>query len=272
MRRIGLYSLIALVSLALVGVLAAGVGVALNNNGDEAKVTQASTPTVSEPKAPETTTKKANKEDTKKENTKKETTSEKQQADQQAADQQAAEQAAQEQQWRKIAEQRDAEERAAAERRAAEKQAAEEAQPAIPTNTALSLSAPTAGIQNDPVTDSIAESVLSNGAGKIPSTGFPWQSGSNTYIAAHVYGYPGTGSWQQFARVPNMSMGDPIYLTDSNGTTYEYQVSEILTVAPTDVWVAQSTGQSMVSLQTCVGPNWSERLVVRGTLVGTSQA
>jgi len=52
---------------------------------------------------------------------------------------------------------------------------------------------------------------------------------------------------------------------------YEYRVNEILRVAPTDVWVAGSTGQTTVSLQTCVGPNWSERLVVRGTLVGTSQ-
>ena len=110
------------------------------------------------------------------------------------------------------------------------------------------------------------------GPARSHATGFPWQEGANTYIAAHVYGYPGTGSWQQFARVPNMAMGDQIFLTDSNGTTYEYQVSEILTVAPTDVWVVDPTGQTTVSLQTCVGPNWSQRLVVRGTLVGTSQA
>jgi sortase A len=184
----------------------------------------------------------------------------------------AAEEAAQQRSWREIAEQREAEERSAAERRAAEEQAAEEAQPAIPTDTALSLTVPSAGIENDPVTDSVEESVLANGAGKIPSTGFPWQEGANTYIAAHVYGYPGTGSWQQFARVPNMVMGDQIFLTDSSGTIYEYRVSEILTVAPTDVWVVDPVGQSTVSLQTCVGPNWSERLVVRGTLVGTSQA
>lgn len=198
-------------------------------------------------------------------------------AERAAREQAAQEQAAQEQRWRELAEQRETEERVAAERRAAEQQAseqqaAEEAQPTIPTNTALSLSAPAAGIQNDPVTNSIAKSVLANGAGKIPSTGFPWQPGANTYIAAHVYGYPGTGSWQQFARIPNMSMGDSIYLTDSGGTTYEYRVNEILRVNPTDVWVAQPTGQNIVSLQTCVGPNWSERLVVRGTLVGTSQA
>lgn len=274
MRRIGLYSLIALASLALVGVITAGVGVALNNNGDSA-VSQATTPTVSEPQAPETTPEETeSEEETKSEEDKKseqEAAEQEAAAEQAAAEQAAAEQAAQEEQWREIAEQREAEQQAAEQQAAAEQQTAEDAQPAIPTNAALSLSAPTAGIQNNPVTNSVAESVLANGAGKLPSTGFPWQSGSNTYIAAHVYGYPGTGSWQQFAQVPNMSMGDPIYLTDSNGTVYEYRVSEILTVAPTDVWVAGSTGQSMVSLQTCVGPNWSERLVVRGTLVGTSQ-
>ena len=248
MRRIWLYPLIALVSLILVGVQTVGIGGVLNS-GKESPVSQVNSPTVTDPPAS-----KPAPQETKK--------------DQKAKEQKAA----QEQKWRDIAAQRDAEERSAAERRAAEQQVADEAQPTIPTNTALSLTVPSAGIQNDPVTDSIEEGVLANGAGKIPSTGFPWQSGANTYIAAHVYGYPGTGSWQQFARVPNMSMGDQIFLTDSSGTTYEYQVSEILAVAPTDVWVTGSTGQTTVSLQTCVGPNWSQRLVVRGTLVGTSQA
>lgn len=234
MRRIWLYSLIALSSLAVVGVLTVGVVSALNR-GDESRVAQINTPTIADPAVPEPVSEE-------------------------------------ERSWREIAEQRGAEDREAAERRAAEQRAAEEAQPAIPTDTALSLTVPSAGIENNPVTDSVEESVLANGAGKIPSTGFPWQEGANTYIAAHVYGYPGTGSWQQFARVPNMVMGDQIFLTDSNGTVYEYQVSEILTVTPYDVWVVEPTGPTTVSLQTCVGPDWSERLVVRGTLVGTSQA
>ncbi len=239
MRRIWLYSLIAVASLAIVGVLAVGIGGALNSR-DEPRVAQVNTPTVPDPPAPEPVSGNTQEE--------------------------------QERSWREIAEQRGAEDRAAEERRAAEQRAAEEAQPAIPTDTAPSLTVPSAGIQNNPVTDSIDESVLANGAGKIPSTGFPWQDGANTYIAAHVYGYPGTGSWQQFARVPEMAMDDQIFLTDSNGTIYEYRVSEIVTVAPTDVWVVDPTDQTMVSLQTCVGPDWSERLVVRGTLVGTSQA
>lgn len=250
MRRIRLYSLLAFASLALIGIIAVGVSGALNSDNEKARVTQASTPTVANPPAPENA--KENKKETKKEN-------EKQKATKQ-------------ENWRQIADQRDAD-RQAAQRAAAKKQeAAREAAPAVPTSTALNLTVPSAGIQNAPVTDSIAESVLANGAGKLPSTGFPWQSGANTYIAGHVYGYPGTGSWQLFAKVPSMAMGDQIFLTDSNGTTYEYRVSNILTVAPTDVWVVQPTGQTTVSLQTCVGPNWSVRLIVRGTLVETSQA
>lgn len=298
-RRTALYSLVAVALIALItgGFLLSGANLSLvddspTNKGNN-EVAQAEQTTTERNTGESTEQEATEQEKTALETTEQESTEQKQddqeaaeqaaaeqetaeqRAEQQAAEEQAAaEQAAQEERWRELAEQRDTEQRAAAERRAAEQQADEQeaAQPTIPTNTALSLTVPSAGIHNDPVTDSIAESVLANGAGKIPSTGFPWQQGANTYIAAHVYGYPNTGSWQQFARVPNMSMGDQIFLTDSNGTTYEYQVSEILRVAPTDIWVAQPTGENVVSLQTCVGPNWSERLVVRGTLVETSQA
>lgn len=285
-RRTTLYSLaaIALVTLIAGGFLISGVNLPLaadsRTDKEDNEVAQAEQTTTERNTGESTEQEATEQEATEQEKTARETTKQKsteqKQDDQEAAAEQAAaeEQAAQEERWRELGEQRDAEQRADAERRAAEQKADEQeaAQPTIPTNTALNLTVPSAGIQNDPVTNSIAESVLANGAGKLPQTGFPWQQGANTYIAAHVYGYPNTGSWQQFARVPNMSMGDQIFLTDSNGTTYEYQVSEILRVAPTDVWVTQPTGQNVVSLQTCVGPNWSERLVVRGTLVGTSQA
>ena len=252
LRRIGLYSLVTVACLAVAGLMAAGVVSALTG-GDDARVKQANTPTVSETPepAPETTAEKTQ-EEPDEEETRKENPEQEEQEDDS---------------WREIAEQRDAQEQAKEEQ--AEQQPV---QTAAPSNAALNLSVPSIGTQNDPVSNSVSESVLSNGAGKLPSTGFPWQQGANTYIAAHVYGYPGTGSWQQFADLPSMSQGDEILLTDSDGTTYEYQVSEILTVAPTDVWVAESTGQTTVSLQTCVGPGWSERLVVRGSLVDTRPA
>lgn len=257
MRRIGLYSLVAIACLAVVGLTASGVVSALNP-GDGTRVEQANTPTVSEAPQPVPET---NDEKTEEEN-------EKEESEQEAPEQEGQSQPQEDESWRNIAEQRDAQEQAAQQ----QSETQQTVQPTAPTSTALSLTVPSIGIQNDPVTDSVAESVLANGAGKLPQTGFPWQQGSNTYIAAHVYGYPGTGSWQQFADLPGMSQGDAIFLTDSSGTVYEYRVSEILTVAPTDVWVAQSTGQTSVSLQTCVGPGWSERLVVRGDLVNTRPA
>jgi sortase A len=191
-------------------------------------------------------------------------------AEQAAAEQYAAEQAAAEQ----YAAEYDSWREAAAEReepipeQAIGTQGVVSEQPAAPTSSALSLTVPNAGVYNAPVTDSIAESVLAHGAGKLPGTGFPWQVGSNTYIAGHVYGYEGTGSWQLFAGLPNVGLGSEIYLTDASGTTYTYQVTETLVVAPTDVWVTQPIpGQTTVSLQTCTGPGWSQRMIVRGVLV-----
>jgi sortase A len=110
----------------------------------------------------------------------------------------------------------------------------------------------------------------------LPGTGYPWVSGSNTYIAGHRLGFAGTGSDHIFFNLPSMTQGDEIILTDSNGKSYTYKVSEILQVAPTDLSVTAPTGSDVVSLQTCIenygdfatlGPNWNVRFIVRGTRV-----
>jgi sortase A len=107
-------------------------------------------------------------------------------------------------------------------------------------------------------------------------TGYPWVPGSNTYIAGHRIGYPGTLSDHVFWDLPNLVVGDQIYLTDTNGTTYTYAVSEILEVPINDLSVTAPTGSDPVSLQTCIedygdywtpGPNWNVRYVVRANLV-----
>lgn len=132
----------------------------------------------------------------------------------------------------------------------------------------LSLTVPKMGRYNDMVANDMSEATLDQGAGKYPNSGYPWQPGSNTYIAAHVLGWEGTNSWLQFADLPNMTYGDMIYLTGSDGTVYTYEVNEILTVTPYDVWVADPVpGRDMVSLQTCVGENYEIRLIVRGDRV-----
>ncbi|HEX6709305.1 MAG TPA: sortase, partial [Rubrobacter sp.] len=98
-----------------------------------------------------------------------------------------------------------------------------------------------------------------------------------TYIAGHRLGYPGTASDHVFWNLPNLVQGDKIYLTDTNGTTYTYAVSEILEVPRNDLSVTNTIpGRDVVSLQTCIenfgdywtpGPNWFVRYVVRADRV-----
>ncbi|MDQ4126428.1 MAG: class E sortase [Actinomycetota bacterium] len=162
---------------------------------------------------------------------------------------------------------------AAAERRAA----TEPASPVVPADTTMYLSVPKIGIYDIPVVEGTTEASLSAGAGHLSGTGYPWVPGSNTYIAGHRLGYPGTPSNHVFYDLPNLVVGDKILLTDSNGTTYTYAVSEILEVPTTDLSVTYPvTGRDMVSLQTCIenfgdywteGPNWLARYIVRADRV-----
>jgi sortase A len=145
-----------------------------------------------------------------------------------------------------------------------------------PADTLMSLSVPAMGISDIPVVEGTSEASLSQGAGHLPGTGYPWVSGSNTYIAGHRIGYPGTPSDHVFWNLPNLVQGDQILLTDSNGTTYTYAVSEIFEVSPTDLSVTAPTGDDVVTLQTCIedygdywtpGPNWFVRYIVRAERV-----
>jgi sortase A len=146
----------------------------------------------------------------------------------------------------------------------------------VPAGAMMSLSVPAMGISDIPVVEGTSEASLSQGAGHLPGTGYPWAPGSNTYIAGHRLGYPGTPSDHVFWNLPNLGLGDEILLTDSNGTTYTYAVSEIFEVSPTDLSVTMPTGGDVVSLQTCIedygdywtpGPNWFVRYVVRAERV-----
>jgi sortase A len=138
------------------------------------------------------------------------------------------------------------------------------------------LSVPAMGISDIPVVEGTSEASLSQGAGHLPGTGYPWVPGSNTYIAGHRIGYPGTPSDHVFWNLPNLVQGEQILLTDSNGTTYTYAVSEIFEVSPADLSVTAPTGGDVVSLQTCIedygdywtpGPNWFVRYIVRAERV-----
>lgn len=151
-----------------------------------------------------------------------------------------------------------------------------------PSDTTMSLSVPALGISGTPVIDENSEAALTAGTMHLPGTGFPWESGSNTYIAGHRIGYPGTPSDHIFYNLPSMSVGDGVTLTDANGETYNYAVSEIFAVTPFDTWVTGPTGGDTVTLQVCtetpddwftIGPSLmssgpeSGRLIVRAARV-----
>ena len=160
--------------------------------------------------------------------------------------------------------------------RTANRSAAEPA-PVIPADTTMYLDVPKIGIYDIPVVEGTTEASLTAGAGHLASSGYPWVPGSNTYIAGHRLGYPGTPSDRVFYDLPRLVAGDEILLTDSNGTTYTYAVSEILEVPVTDLSVTHPVpGRDIVSLQTCIedfgdywteGPNWLARYVVRADRV-----
>ncbi len=249
--KVGLYSLSAIAVLAIGALVIFGTGLA---GSQEAPVERAVTPTVAEEDAPPTPEETGREEEPEK--------TEEAVVEEEVVEDEAVEEQAAVEEY--VAEEPVIEEYAVEE--PVEEEAPETV--AAPSDSSLYLSVPKMGLQNNLVVNDISPATLDQGAGKLPSSGFPWQSGSNTYIAAHVLGWEGTGSWLQFANLPNMTQGDMIYLTDSNGTTYEYQVTEILNVTPYDTWVmAPEPGRDMVSLQTCVGANYEQRLIVRGDRV-----
>ena len=146
--------------------------------------------------------------------------------------------------------------------------------PVPPEDPTMYLSIPKLGISGALVAD--GETGLELGAEHLPGTGFPWLLGSNTYIAGHRLGFPGTGSDHIFFGLPSLVPGDEVILTDTNGQVYRYQVSEILQVDPTDLSVLAPVGRDVLSLQTCIedfgdfatlGPDWNVRLIVRADRV-----
>lgn len=113
------------------------------------------------------------------------------------------------------------------------------------------------------------EALDSNAATHLQGTGFPWQDGSNVYIAGHRLGYPGSPSFLAFYDLTNLENGDEIFLTDSSGTRYTYRVFEEFVVEPTDLSVTEPVpGKSILTLQTCTLPDYSQRLIVQAELVG----
>jgi sortase A len=143
-----------------------------------------------------------------------------------------------------------------------------------PNNSTLKLTVPEMQrVRDVPVYDGPAndEAALHDGALHVRSTGFPWQSGANVYIAGHRLGFPGTKSYLVFWDLDKLENGDEVILTDANGTRYTYQVFKKFVVDPNDHHVLDPVaGRSVVSLQTCTLPDYSQRLIVQAELTSVS--
>src|SRR5829696_397732 len=127
------------------------------------------------------------------------------------------------------------------------------------------------GIHDAPVFDSDGYNALVQGIAHVPGTSWPWSPTPqrNVYLAGHRMGYRGTWSRMLFYNLDKLQKGDSVVLRDRSGRTYEYRVSEVLVVEPTDAWVmGQVRGRDMVSLQTCIPLyTFDKRLIVRADRV-----
>jgi sortase A len=112
---------------------------------------------------------------------------------------------------------------------------------------------------------------LHDGALHLRGTGFPWQRGSNVYIAGHRLGFPGTKSYLVFWDLNALENGDEVILTDANGTRYTYEVFKEFIVSPDAYHITRPVaGRNIVTLQTCTLPDYKERLIVRAELTSVS--
>jgi len=140
-----------------------------------------------------------------------------------------------------------------------------------PKSERLTLSIPELKrVQNIPVYtgDSGDKGKLAAGALHLDDTGFPWQAGSNVYIAGHRLGYPRTKSWLVFWNLNRLEPGDRLYLEDADGRRYKYVVFDKEVIEPSDTSVKKPIkGKSIVTLQTCTLPDYKDRLIVRAQRV-----
>ena len=140
-----------------------------------------------------------------------------------------------------------------------------------PKSERLTLSIPELKrVQNIPVYtgDSGDKGKLAAGALHLDDTGFPWQAGSNVYIAGHRLGYPRTKSWLVFWNLNRLEPGDRLYLEDADGRRYKYVVFDKEVVEPSDTSVKKPIkGKSIVTLQTCTLPDYKDRFIVRAQRV-----
>ncbi|WP_166396218.1 class E sortase [Rubrobacter marinus] len=126
------------------------------------------------------------------------------------------------------------------------------------------------GVYDVPVANEAGDAALDRGPIHLPDTQMPWDEGEqkNIYIAGHRLGYRNTNSRLLFYHLDRLRAGDRVAI-EGRGRVFEYRVSEMLVVDPSDRWAkAPVRGRDMVSLQTCTPiPTFEKRLVVRADRV-----
>jgi sortase A len=146
----------------------------------------------------------------------------------------------------------------------------EEEEPASVKDTKLKLTIPEMErVQDLDVYDTPwdDESALETGAQHLQGTGFPWEEESNVFIAGHRLGYLGTDSYLVFWDLDSLEEGDEVFLTDSDGTRYTYEVFENFVTGPYDWSVTEPvSGKNIVTLQTCTLPDYADRIIVQAEL------
>jgi len=143
-----------------------------------------------------------------------------------------------------------------------------------PSNATMTLTVPEMRrVDHVPVYTGTADDkgALHDGTLHLKGTGFPWQTGANVYIAGHRMGFPGTKSYLVFWDLNKLENGDEVILTDANGTRYTYSVFKSVIINPDASYITRPVpGKSIISLQTCTLPDYSQRLIVQGELTAVS--
>jgi sortase A len=147
----------------------------------------------------------------------------------------------------------------------------EEFAASAPKDTTLQLTIPKmARVEDLPVYDAPwdDEAAIDASAAHLDSSGFPWEEGANVYIFAHRMGFPGTKSFLVFYDLDVLENGDEVSLTDADGTKYTYEVFEQFVTDPYDWGPTDTTpGKSILTLQTCTLPDYTQRLIVQAELI-----
>lgn len=143
---------------------------------------------------------------------------------------------------------------------------------AVPADKTLRITIPKMSrVQNTeiPYTEGDDEEALRNRTAiHLKGTGFPWQKEANVYIAGHRLGYLNTKSFLAFYDLNALEDGDKIFVIDSTGKQYVYEVFKEFVVDPTDVFITRPVNnKNIVTLQTCTLPDYSQRLIVQAERV-----